>query len=86
MHMREYYSAIKKNDIMPFAATWIETDIIILIEISQTEIEISYDITYIWNLKNGTNELIHRVLRNRLRDTENKLMVTKEEIGGGRIN
>ena len=71
---------------MPFAATWIETDIIILIEISQTEIEISYDITYIWNLKNGTNELIHRVLRNRLRDTENKLMVTKEEIGGGRIN
>ena len=84
--MREYYSAIKKNDIMPFAATWIETDIIILIEISQTEIEISYDITYIWNLKNGTNELIHRVLRNRLRDTENKLMVTKEEIGGGRIN
>ena len=84
--MREYYSAIKNNDVMWFAATCIETDIIILIEISQTEIQISYDITYIWNLKNGTNELIHRVLRNRLRDTENKLMVTKEEIGGGRIN
>ena len=30
-----YYSAIKKNEIMPFAATWM--DLIILSEVSQTE-------------------------------------------------
>ena len=26
MHTMEYYSAIKKNKIMPFAATWMELD------------------------------------------------------------
>ena len=35
----EYYSAIKKNDIMPFAATWMDMEIIILSEVSQTEIQ-----------------------------------------------
>ena len=36
-HILEYYSAIKKNEIMPFAATWIDLEIIILSDISQTE-------------------------------------------------
>ena len=33
----EYYSAIKKNEILPFAATWMELEDIILSEVSQTE-------------------------------------------------
>ena len=33
----EYYSAIKMNEIMPFAATWMDLEIIILSEVSQTE-------------------------------------------------
>ena len=33
----EYYSALKKSEIMPFAATWMDLGIIILSEVSQTE-------------------------------------------------
>ena len=33
----EYYSAMKKNKIMPFAATWMDLENIILSEVSQTE-------------------------------------------------
>ena len=31
----EHYSTIKKNEIMPFAATWMDLEIIILSEVSQ---------------------------------------------------
>ena len=33
----EYYSAINKNKIMPFAATWMEPETLILSEVSQKE-------------------------------------------------
>ena len=33
----EYYSAIKKSKIMPFVATWMQLEIIILSEVSQKE-------------------------------------------------
>ena len=36
-HTLEYYSAIKKNEVMPFAATWMDLEIIILSEVSQRE-------------------------------------------------
>ena len=42
----------KKNEIMPFTATWMDLEIIILIE---RERQIPYDITYMWNLKYDTN-------------------------------
>ena len=38
----EYYSIIKKNEILPFAATWIELENIVLSEISQTEKDTYY--------------------------------------------
>ena len=51
----EYYSAIKKNEIMPFAATWMDLEIIILNEVSQKGKDKYHDITYIWNLRYDTN-------------------------------
>ena len=33
----EYYSATKKNKIMPFAATWMELETLILSKVSQKE-------------------------------------------------
>ena len=45
---------------MPFAATWMDLEVIVLSEVSQEEKDryhrqIPY-VTYIWNLKYGTNE------------------------------
>ena len=46
---------------MPFAATWIDLEIVILSEVRE---EISYDIPCMWNLKrNDTNELTYKTER-----------------------
>ena len=42
--MEYYYSAIKKNEIMPFTATWMDLEIIIVSEVRERQV--SYDITY----------------------------------------
>ena len=39
IYTMEYYSAIKKNKIMPFTAKWMDLEIVILSEVSQTEKE-----------------------------------------------
>ena len=81
----EYYSAIKNNEIMPFAATWMDLQVIILSKVSETEKD-KY-ITHMWNLifLNDINELIYKT-ETRLTDFENKVMVTKGETRGGGIN
>ena len=47
VYTMEYYSAIKKNEIMPFAATWMHLEIITLSEVSQTEKDIYHMISLI---------------------------------------
>ena len=68
---------------MPFAATWMDLETVILSEVSQTEKDKYHDITYMWNLKkNHTNEPIQK--------TEMELQMQKTNLwlprgkGGGR--
>ena len=56
----EYYSPVKKKNLMPFAATWMELEILILSEVSQTEKDKHHMISHILNLIYGTNEPIYR--------------------------
>ena len=59
MYTMEYYLAIKKNEIMPFAATWMDLEIIIQREVRERQT--SCGIAYMWNLnKKYRNELICR--------------------------
>ena len=51
MHSVEDYSAIKKNDILPFAKTWMDLEGIVLSEISQTEKDRYRMISLIYEVK-----------------------------------
>ena len=50
-------SHFKEDEIMPFAETWMNINIIILSEVSISQ-KNKYNITYMWNLKYDTNDLI----------------------------
>ena len=47
----EYYSAMKKNEIMTFAATWMDLEMIILNEMSQKEKDKYHNISLICGVK-----------------------------------
>ena len=68
----EYYSAIKKNEILPSAATWTYWETVTLRK--AREREISYAIPYIQSLKrNDTDEPIYKP-ESASQTKENKLM------------
>ena len=58
IHTTEYYSAIKKNKIMPFAATWMDPQIVILSELSQRKKNIIRYCLHVESKKHGTNKFI----------------------------
>ena len=49
----EYYSAIKKNEILPFAATWMELEGIMLSKVSHRQI---HDFTHVRTLRHRIDE------------------------------
>ena len=69
----EYYTAERKEELLPFVTAWMELESIMLSEISQMVKDKYHDLTYKWDLiKKRTSE------QNRTRDLEikNKLTVT----------
>ena len=71
----EYYSTLKRNEIMPFAATWMDLEIIILSKVSHTDIILYH--SSVEFLKNDTNELIYKTETDS--DIKEKLIVIKWE-------
>ena len=55
-HTMDYYSAIKKNEIVPLQQQRKDLEMVIVSE--ARERQIPYAATYMWNLKSDTNELI----------------------------
>ena len=76
--MEYYYSAIEKKERIPLEATWMDLEIIILNEVSQTEKD-KYLVILLYaeskKKKKDTNEIIYKT--ERLTDLENELMVAR---------
>ena len=65
IYTMEYYSVIKKNDIMPFSATWMELETLILSEVRKRKTNtIWYHLN--WNLLYSINEHFHGKENHRL--------------------
>ena len=57
MQVMEYYSATNKNEIMPFVATWMDLQIIVLSEVSQKQKDKYHILTHIYGIqKDSTND------------------------------
>ena len=81
IYAMEHYSATKKYEIMPFAATWMDLESIILGEVSQTKTNIIQYHLYVGSEKRDTNEHIYKT------ETDSKTLKTNlwlpREKGGG---
>ena len=73
----ECYSAIKRNETVPFAETWMDLETVTESKVkSEREKQISYINTYMWNLE----KWYRSYLQSRNKDIENKL--TDIKVGG----
>ena len=81
-------SVHKQNEIMSFASTWMDLEIVILSEVSQTEKDRYHIIQLICGIlkKKKRYKWTYLQNRNRVKDVENKFMVTKGVWCGGGIN
>ena len=59
----EYYSAIKKNEIMPFSRKWMNLEIVILNEVSLTKKEKKCMISFIYAIEKEMIQMFLKCLR-----------------------
>ena len=67
IHIKEYYSAIRRKEILPFLATWMDLECIMLCDISQKEKE----------------QILYKSLKAELIETESRMMVARGWREGG---
>ena len=76
--MMEYYSATKKNEILPFAAMWLDLESVMLSEISQSVKDKYHMISLVWNLR---NKMANK--GGKKRDRTNRWLPERRWRGGG---
>ena len=77
----EDYSAIENNEMLPFAATWMDLEVIMLCAVSQTQTISVWCHAHVESKKQHKWAYLQN--RNRLTVIESKLTVTKGESGEG---
>ena len=77
IHTMEYYPAIKKNEILPFVAIWMDLANITPRRICQSQ-QILYDTTYMWNLKHNINDYICKT------ETDSQIQKINQQLPKGR--
>ena len=75
----ELYSAIEKKGLLPSATPCMDLEGIMLSESSDREIQILYDTTYMWNLKNTKKQISEYNKKEIFTGIENRLVFTSEE-------
>ena len=65
IHTVEYYSATRKNEIIPSVATWVDLEIVILSEVSQRRRSITWHPWCVESKRNATNSKTQRLRKQR---------------------
>ena len=60
IYTMEYYSVMKNNELMSFATTWMDLEMIILSKVSQTKTDIIRHHLYVESIKKDTDELMYK--------------------------
>ena len=82
IYTMEYYSAITRNEIMTFATTWMDLEIIILSKVIQTVKDKHHIYVEMWNLKK--KKRIHMNSLAEQKQTKSKVIVAKGGKSEGR--
>ena len=77
----DYYSAIKKHEIVPFAATWRQPEIVLFSK-SDRERQMPDDITSMWNLMKTIQKKLF-IKQKQTQRFQNQNVVTKWKTAGG---
>ena len=83
-HTHNVYSATKKNEMLPFATTWIDLQGIMLSEISYIEKD-KYCMIFLYVESKKYNKPLNITKKEAGSDTENKLVVSSGEKLGGAL-
>ena len=73
----EYYSAIKKNGMMSFAATWVQLEMIIQSEVSQKE----KDKYHMLSLISGIEDMAQMNISKQQKQIHRHFVLAKGEVG-----